>query len=124
MFVGSEYFGPQVDIFSAGVLLYLLVIGDFPWPDNRPPIVKLPNEAITGFDYSFPEEIPLSEDCKDLIQRMLEIDPNKRASIHEIRHHKWINEGYESPPDSYQPLWFTSSKPPEFITEALSRTLR
>lgn len=47
-------------------------------------------------------EVPLhvSKDCKDLIARMLTINPKHRATFPEIRNHPWVTRGFGGPPPS------------------------
>lgn len=45
----------------------------------------------------------ISSDCKDLLSRILVVDPLKRATLSEVKRHPWIMKGYDKPPDSYLP---------------------
>lgn len=53
------------------------------------PIQRLMRE-LNNIDLSFPEHI--SEDARDLIQRILVLDPTKRLSLEQIKMHPWITE--------------------------------
>ncbi|NXI46435.1 STK11 kinase, partial [Galbula dea] len=81
----DTFSGFKVDIWSAGVTLYNITTGLYPFEGDN--IYKL-FENIGKGDYSIPEDCgpPLS----DLLRGMLEYDPAKRFSIQQIRQHSWF----------------------------------
>ena len=82
---GHLYAGPEVDVWSCGVILYALLCGSLPFDDE-----VIPNlfKKIKSGMYSLPTH--LSQLAKNLIPRMLEVDPMKRITIPEIRVHPWF----------------------------------
>jgi 5'-AMP-activated protein kinase catalytic alpha subunit len=82
---GHLYAGPEVDVWSCGVILYALLCGSLPFDDE-----SIPNlfKKIKSGMYSLPTH--LSQLAKNLIPRMLEVDPMKRITIPEIRVHPWF----------------------------------
>lgn len=90
-----EYYGSRVDIWSCGVILYVMVCGFLPFEDSNNE--KLYKKIVDG-KYALPSFV--SEPCKDLIRKIMNIDQEKRFSIAEIKAHPWykcvmpkINEG-------------------------------
>lgn len=43
-------------------------------------------------EYTFPQHIQLSEDCKDFMSKLLEKDPSKRYSIDQVKKHPWFKQ--------------------------------
>lgn len=82
---GRLYAGPEVDIWSCGVILYALLCGTLPFDDESIPYLF---KKIKGGIYILPSY--LSDSSKDLISKMLITDPMNRITVDEIRAHPWF----------------------------------
>ncbi|XP_060106438.1 serine/threonine-protein kinase SIK2 isoform X2 [Heteronotia binoei] len=85
VFEGQQYEGPQLDIWSMGVVLYVLVCGALPFDGPTLPILR--QRVLEG---RFRIPYFMSEECEHLIRRMLVLDPAKRLTITQIKEHKWM----------------------------------
>ena len=78
----------KADIWSLGILLFSIVTGNMPFKANS--IDSLQKKILKGkFDFGDSE---ISEECRDLVKKMLVVDPFKRIGIEEILEHKWLAE--------------------------------
>uniref|UniRef100_A0A914V6N4 non-specific serine/threonine protein kinase n=1 Tax=Plectus sambesii TaxID=2011161 RepID=A0A914V6N4_9BILA len=85
LFIGREYDGTKADIWSLGVVLYILVSGGFPFPGSS--MDKLKRAVLSG-----QVKIPywVSVECADLIRKMLVVNPAKRYSVQQVVQHRWF----------------------------------
>jgi serine/threonine protein kinase len=86
MIEGHEH-DENVDIWSLGVLLYEFLVGS---PPFEAPAQKDTCQRIKRVDLKFPDCVP--ELARDLIQRLLQHDPEKRMALAEVRAHPWVVE--------------------------------
>lgn len=94
--LGDEYDAPAVDIWSLGVILFMLVCGQPPFQEAND------SETLTMImDCKYTVPAHVSNACKDLINRMLQRDPKRRASLDEIESHAWLQGVDPSPATKY-----------------------
>ncbi|XP_013793398.2 serine/threonine-protein kinase SIK3-like, partial [Limulus polyphemus] len=88
LFEGKQYDGPKADIWSLGVVLYVLVCGALPFDGST--LQSLRTRVLAG-----KIRIPffMSTECEHLIRHMLIVDPQKRFTIQQIIEHKWMQQG-------------------------------
>ena len=89
---GKNYDGTQVDLFSIGVILFIIVQGIFPFKEARKEEYFY-NLLMTGQISTYFEKVNgqnLSADFKDLILRLFSFDGAKRYTVEEIKSHPWM----------------------------------
>lgn len=91
---GLPYYGPEVDCWSLGVVLYTLVYGTMPFDGSN--FKKLRTQITTG-DYYEPDK---PSEAAGLIRHLLTVNPAKRATITDILSHWWVNLGHSLMPDN------------------------
>ncbi|GAB4851606.1 Calcium-dependent protein kinase 14 [Ancistrocladus abbreviatus] len=104
--VGSPYYmapevlkrnyGPQVDVWSAGVILYILLCGVPPfWAETEQGVAR----AILQSEVNFRRDPwpKISKNAKDLVRRMLDPDPQRRLSAQEVLDHPWLQNCEKAP---------------------------
>ncbi|XP_069089964.1 serine/threonine-protein kinase MARK1 isoform X1 [Pleurodeles waltl] len=90
LFQGKKYDGPEVDVWSLGVILYTLVSGSLPFDGQN---LKELRERVLRGKYRIP--FYMSTDCENLLKKLLVLNPIKRGSLEQIMKDRWMNVGYE-----------------------------
>ncbi|KAG8098296.1 hypothetical protein GUJ93_ZPchr0013g35136 [Zizania palustris] len=87
----KEYDGKTADVWSCGVTLYVMVVGAYPFEDpEEPKNFRKTIQRILNVQYSIPENVDISPECRHLISRIFVGDPTLRIAIPEIRNHGWF----------------------------------
>lgn len=84
---GKFYTGTSVDIWSCGVILFAMLTGTLPFDEDHMPKLY---EKIKEGKYNLPTF--LSEEGKELITEMLQVNPSNRISIDQIKNHPWFKK--------------------------------
>lgn len=86
MISGKRYSGDISDLWSVGIILYVMLCGFLPFDDeNNKSLYK----KILSGNYEIPPHV--SDKARDLIKKLLTIEPSKRINIKQIKEHSWFN---------------------------------
>ena len=86
MLKGKKYNGIFSDIWSCGIILYTMLVGNLPCSESKEELVY---QNIMTHNFYYPEN--LSDDAIDLIEHLLKINPEERYNFDEIKAHPWFN---------------------------------
>jgi 5'-AMP-activated protein kinase catalytic alpha subunit len=93
MIEGKSYYGPTVDVWSSGIILFAMICGYLPFEDEN--TSKLYKKILNG-GFEIPEHV--SKEAKDLLKSILRTNPEVRFTINDIKSHKWFTQsGYLGP---------------------------
>ncbi|ORX97626.1 Pkinase-domain-containing protein [Basidiobolus meristosporus CBS 931.73] len=92
------YTGPEVDVWSLGIVIYVLLCGKVPFDDKSMPGL---HAKIKRGHVEYPPW--LSNESKHLLSRMLVTNPPERATMNEVLGHPWMLKGYDQPLTNYLP---------------------
>ncbi|KAI6213671.1 Non-specific serine/threonine protein kinase [Aphelenchoides besseyi] len=106
LFQGKKYDGPEVDVWSLGVILYTLVSGSLPFDGQN---LKELRERVLRGKYRIP--FYMSTDCENLLKKFLVLNPARRGTLEAIMKERWLNLGYEE--DELKPY----TEPPKDVKD-------
>ena len=86
MLSGKPYSGLETDIWSAGIVLYSMLVGGLPFDDVE---LKSLYKQIKEGKFYIPSTLSL--EAIDLLKQILRVDPRKRITFKELKEHRWFN---------------------------------
>jgi len=87
----KEYDGKLADVWSCGVTLYVMLVGAYPFEDqDDPKNFRKTIQRIMSVQYTIPDYVHVSPECKQLLARIFVANPHRRITISEIKSHPWF----------------------------------
>ena len=86
MLRGDKYNGVFTDIWSCGIILYSMLVGSLPCAESKEELIY---KNIMNHNYYFPNY--LSKEAIDLMENILNVNPDERYNFDQIKSHKWFN---------------------------------
>lgn len=99
--LGPEKYDKSCDMWSLGVIMYILLCGFPPFYSNTGQAISpgMKRRIRMGqYEFPNPEWAEVSEEAKQLINQLLKTDPNERMTISQFMNHPWINQSMVVPP--------------------------
>ncbi|KAK4766767.1 hypothetical protein SAY87_008409 [Trapa incisa] len=92
----KRHYGPEIDVWSAGVILYILLCGIPPfWAETEQGIAKAIIRSVVNFKKDpWPK---VSDNAKDLVKKMLDPDPKTRLTAQGVLDHPWVQNAKKAP---------------------------
>ncbi|KAI8835785.1 kinase-like domain-containing protein [Chytriomyces cf. hyalinus JEL632] len=86
----SRAYGSEVDLWSCGVVLYICLVGQPPFSDELAPPSMMDQIKTGKFSFPSPWWDTISAEAKDLIRKLIVVDPSKRLTALQALNHPWI----------------------------------
>lgn len=91
---GGQYDGEKADLWSCGVMLYVMLVGRYPFNADKNAKPGLHTQSVVkqimNAEWSIPPEISISSPCRELLTKLLLLNPAERISIASIQQHPWF----------------------------------
>lgn len=120
----ESYDAKKADIYSLGVCLYILLVGDFPdrnvlncnsFNTNDSTLEEVGEQSLPDDEFSTKKWNNLSESARQLIFQMLSLDPWYRPSIEDVLNHSWLAEPFSE--DTQCSLYSEMKHRKDFLNE-------
>ena len=101
MVLGYSYNGLLTDLWSSGIILYAMLCVSFPFDDDSEQVLY--SKIIKG-EFEFPDDITLTDEAKNLVKKILVVNPSYRANINDIKNDPWFKINYKPSYGLYLPI--------------------
>jgi len=95
---GESFLPEKADVWSAGILLYVILTGTWPYIIESDDLANLVRQG----NLSLVQTPQITDEAMDLIKQMVQLNPIKRPSVATLLHHPWFNTNRNSPPQEKQ----------------------
>ncbi|KAI3386652.1 hypothetical protein SNEBB_007750 [Seison nebaliae] len=123
----SEKYGTSCDMWSLGVIMYILLVGFPPfYSHHQAPMSAGMKTRIQSGQYTFPspEWDNISQDAKDIITRLLNTDPDSRMTIKELIRCPWIRDYVDVVPETPLNSMGTIKTEGKLMKDSMAKELR
>ncbi|CAF1609902.1 unnamed protein product, partial [Didymodactylos carnosus] len=104
----------ETDVWSLGILIYTLLVGHPPF-DTESVLSTL--SRVAKVEYELPSS--LSDEAKDLINNILQKQPEKRLTLNQVKEHSFFTKEFEKQSPLYENLFLTTKPPDILFTTAM-----
>ncbi|KAI8617039.1 kinase-like domain-containing protein [Chytriomyces sp. MP71] len=91
----NRAYGSAVDLWSCGVILYICLVGQPPFSEELAPPSMMDQIKMAKFSFPSPWWDGISREAKDLIRKLIVVDPSKRLTSKQAQAHPWIRDHVE-----------------------------
>lgn len=115
----GKYDGKVADIWSCGVILYILLYGKYPFDVQAGASMPKAKEVLQMLDkmvnrkYVLHEKVKVSKECLDLLHKLLAPEPQERITIEQIVKHPWFVTNLPADAQSMNQRWLDTPFPPD-----------
>uniref|UniRef100_A0A7R9VAN1 Protein kinase domain-containing protein n=1 Tax=Chlamydomonas euryale TaxID=1486919 RepID=A0A7R9VAN1_9CHLO len=127
----GKYDGKVADIWSCGVMLYVMLYGRYPFEmppghNQQPKVNEITAvlEKMVNMQFAMPSHVEVSAEGKDLLQRMLAPDPKQRVQLEHIMVHPWFTTNLPPEATTMNEAYMRAELPPGVETRVDVHTMR